>query len=74
MEDASKGRDLPIGGAIDADLPVRPAMGGYGASDQDIARGYRPIPYTDTDARTGPYPAAPPGKPEVLIRDDKGDA
>jgi hypothetical protein len=52
-----------------SDLPVRPAAGGYGATSEDIARGYKAIPNTDTDSRTGPYPAAPAGQPETLTRD-----
>lgn len=52
-----------------SDLPVRPAMGGYGASAADIARGYRSVPMDNTDGRTGPFPEAPRGQPETLTRD-----
>ncbi len=53
MNDETKGKDMPEGGAIDADLPVRPPGGGYGATSADIARGYCRIENTDTDSRTG---------------------
>ncbi len=59
MNDETKGKDMPEGGAIDADLPVRPPGGGYGATSADIARGYCAIPDTDTDSRTGTYPPSP---------------
>lgn len=47
-----------------SDLPVRPTGGGYGATADDIARGYLRIENADTDSRTGTYPPTP-----VLRRD-----
>lgn len=39
--DTSKGRDMPSeNDGSDYDMPVRPAQPGYGATAEDIARGY----------------------------------
>jgi hypothetical protein len=54
---AAKQQDTSLDNPGDyADLPVRPAGGGYGATAEDIARGYRPIEQDRTDGRTAPIP------------------
>jgi hypothetical protein len=55
-----------------SNMPVRPAGGGYGATAEEIARGYRSLVIPDTDSRNGPFPAAPRGQPETLTRDKDG--
>lgn len=57
--ETTKGRNMP--GEMDGnyDMPVRPAGPGYGATAEDIARGYSVIPNVDTDSRTGTYPPTP---------------
>lgn len=63
--DTKKGKNMP-GEDGDYACPVRPPGGGYGATTQDITRGYRRIPNTDTDSRTGTYPPSP------TLRDSDG--
>jgi hypothetical protein len=56
-KNGAKGKDLP-GGDPNPLLPVRPTEGGYGASADDIARGYKVVSPNDTggDPRIGPWP------------------
>lgn len=55
-KNGARGRDLP-GGDPDSLLPVRRTEGGYGASADDIARGYKIVPPHDGgDPRIGPWP------------------
>lgn len=69
--ETGRGKNMP-GESLGRDLPIRRPGGGYGATAKDIACGYKSIPDTDTDSRTGPYPAAPRGQPETLSRNKDG--